>query len=336
MAVTTRLKTFNVNWLKEYCVPPRSPDAFDTNRLRVMSIIGFMESGKTTLANWLMAQFERSVKYRYDVGILNIAGKTIVDIFNYLKDNSDLLRDVHYIQIFVDDVFFQGLAYEYSDLSRNAIKIYANIRHEFEDLGVHRSVIVLMFAGQRYRLIPPFFRNTPYLIFKSIVSQDQQERKMVLDALSKYNKDPEAYDYFQFLLELSDKALTQWKDELKSFSVVKHFRRGCFILRSGIDRPNDLIYVKLGYESKEKRKQRTKIDLENLFRFSLLLTKDWKRGRPPGYKTIAKLIREVFGLKFGAKDSFRIYQEVFASIYGGTPMKLETKTNFDKEGENDA
>lgn len=322
--VTSNLKSMSVNWLKEYCIPPKSPDKFDSNRLRVISIIGFMESGKTTLANWLMAQNERSVKYRYDVGILNISGKTIVDIFGFLQDNHDLVNDVHYVQLFVDDVFFQGLAYEYTEPARRAIKFYANIRHEFESLGMRNGVIVLMFAGQRYRLIPPFFRNTPFLIFKSIVTQDEREKRMVLDALSRYNKDSEAFEYYQFLLELSDKALTKWQDHLKSYSVVKHFRRGCFILKSGIDRPRNLITIPLGYDN-EKIKQK-EIDLANIFKFSLLLTRNWRKGRPPGYKTIAKLIRDVFGLKFGSSEGFRIYQDVFRSIYGGTPKELRTGT----------
>lgn len=293
-----------ISRLERYFVPPRSPEEFKVCRLRPFTLVGFMEMGKTTTELKLMKDIGEVLYEKYKLEPLNIVSKNIIDALKWLDDNKDLLRDLHYVNLFVDDVLFSGMSTERTKNKRLAEKIYANIRHELEKRGFH-GVLRLSFAGQRWRLIPPFFRNSPYVDFKDVITHDREEKWWISRMVGK--------DYYEFLKYISKKAFDQWDDEVKRYSVARHFTDGPFILDiEKPERPKEIFEVPLGYSdvgidvndvlSGGKKKYRR----DELLLAAIITAK--KIDPKLGWKRLAALMREQ-GFQFDDHVFFDIYKK---------------------------
>jgi len=312
-----------VNRLQKYFIPPRNPEEFKICRLRTLTYVGYMEMGKSTTEKTLMARVSRTLYELYKVEPLNIIGKNLIDIVKWIDDNKDLVKGTHYINMFVDDVLFSGTSTERTKGKRVAEKLYANIRHELEKRGFH-GVLRLCFAGQRWRLIPPFFRNSPYIIFKDVITQDFEERWWISRMVGQ--------DLYEFLKYVSERALDGWDDEIKRYSVVRHFVRGSQILDiEEPEEPKELYEIPLGYADTVSEVESYMYSGNKMYpkkKVIELMIGVAKKANPGlGIKSIMGLMREL-GLSFDNTKAFEAYKRITGSLreelrfekHGSTPM----------------
>ena len=219
------LKRGSLSTLIDYMVPPKdkSVDRGYVD-LKPITILGFMGMGKTVFSAHVTRLVRRRLKTRYGVQLLSVTGKSIVDVVEYLRDNVDLVSDRKALLLFLDDIFYQGLSRESGKAKQMAEKYYSDIRHKFEDLGFDNGVLYVLFAAQRLKLVPPFFRSSPILVFKPLIPNDKYERETIIEALD--------YDGSRFSKLLAEAALalleaaariiyTRWDDRAKSITIIK-------------------------------------------------------------------------------------------------------------------
>ncbi len=214
--------------LMDYLIPKKNPRELGRPALRVLTTIGYMDMGKSVTVTMLSLMLSRRLREKYRVEPLMVAGKSIVDVVKFIQDNPDLLQDRSSIVLFIDDMLYQGMSTERRAKSL-AEKYYSDIRHKPERLGFKKGLLVLFFAGQRFKNVPPFFRNTPRILFKGIVAQDSYERSLILDVLKKgkgYAADIEAQVYLGILESATELALDDWVEEAKRLNIIVHFRKG--------------------------------------------------------------------------------------------------------------
>jgi len=220
--------------LTSYFTPRKDPRKFNHVKLRPLTLIGFMEMGKTETAKYLI-NLSKEHFDKMGIGNIALAGKTMIDIVHYLYNNKDILRDTHVVHLFVDDLFYGGLSSEQSKTKRLNEKYYSDIRHKLEELGMTRGILYVLFSGQRFSLIPVFFRNSPFLLFKGLSIQDRYERDILLDTLSYSSDENDVYakKYASLLLDIleavSEIAYTQYNDDVKALTVVKPIRRKPYV-----------------------------------------------------------------------------------------------------------
>jgi len=309
---TRNVEVRKISRLEKYFVPPRSPEEFKVCRLRPFTLVGFMEMGKTTTELKLMKDVSEVLYERYRFEPLNLVSKNILDALKWLDDNKDLLRDTYYVNLFVDDVLFSGMSTERTKNKRLAEKIYANIRHELEKRGF-TGVLRLSFAGQRWRLIPPFFRNSPYVVFKDVITHDREEKYWISKMVGR--------DYYDFLKYISKKAFDNWDDEIKRYSVARHFTDGPFILDiEKPEKPKEIYEVPLGYADIEVDVEemlsgtKKKYSKKELLLTSILLIKKVNPGL--GWKSISNLLRDL-GFSFGNEEFYELYKKALAVLGEG-------------------
>ncbi|MEM1983339.1 MAG: hypothetical protein QXZ63_06735 [Sulfolobales archaeon] len=206
--------------LMNYLIPEKTDMQYVA--LRTLTVLGFMGMGKTVFASHIAKRVKEGFREKGD-DVLLVSGKSIVDIIHYLKDNHDLIKHKG-LFLFVDDVLYQGLAREATRAKNLAEKYYSDVRHKFESLGFTKGILYVVFAGQRLKLIPPFFRNSPFLVFKPLVINDPYETETVIEALSNDNTEfSRTYAHVTLaILEASARiAFLKWDETVKSLTVIK-------------------------------------------------------------------------------------------------------------------
>lgn len=120
-------------------------------------------------------------------------------------------------------------------------------------------------------------------------------------------------DYYEFLKFISKRAFDQWDDEVKRYSVARHFTDGPFILDiEKPERPKEIFEVPLGYSDVEidvndvlsggKKKYRR----DELLLAAIITAK--KIDPKLGWKRLAALMREQ-GFQFDDHVFFDIYKK---------------------------
>jgi hypothetical protein len=217
-------RTSSFKIFEEYLIPPKNKLARGFVDLKPLTIIGFMSMGKTVFAAHVTRKAKHLLKKRFNEELFSVSGKSIVDVVEFLKNNKDLYQDRKAMLLFLDDIFYQGLSTERSKAKSQAEKYYSDIRHKFEELGFNNGVLYILFAGQRLKLIPPFFRSSPMLVFKPLLTNDKYERQVVLEALT-YTDDRLSKTLAELSLAILETAAkiiyTKWDDRVKSLTIVK-------------------------------------------------------------------------------------------------------------------
>ena len=221
----TVLRRGGISTLIKYCVPSKEAGIERGYvDLRSISVVGFMGMGKTVFAAHLASILKKRLREEHGVELLAINGRSIVDVVEYLRDNHDILRGLKALYLFLDDIFYMGLSREASKAKQLAEKYYSDIRHKFEDIGFNNGILYIVFAGQRLKLMPPFFRSSPMLVFKPLIANDPYERKTIIDALqvddTRYGK-IYAEVTLAFLEAAAKIAYTQWYDVAKSITIIR-------------------------------------------------------------------------------------------------------------------
>ena len=245
------------NDLFKYFIPPKDkdPSTFPNVRLKSSCIVGYMDTGKTTMELKMMKLIQERVEDRFGINVLNVVANCIVDFVEYFRDNKDKirLRDYHYINVFIDDVLAALMSYEASQLRFQSERLYSKIRHILNDEFGFRGVLRLTFAGQRYKLVPPFFRSSPLLIFKSIDTHDRQERREVSMLLSA--------PFYRFLLYVSRRAHF-WRDDFLRYAVGKLDNKRFIIDVGEPEKPYMLIEIPFPYTMLKEKEQKEREDLK--------------------------------------------------------------------------
>lgn len=217
-----RTSSFKV--FEEYLIPPKDKLARGYVDLKPITIIGFMAMGKTVFAAHVTKKAKRLLRKKFNEELFSVTGKSIIDVVEFLKNNKDLYQDRKAMLLFLDDIFYQGLSGERNKAKQKAEKYYSDIRHQFEKLGFNNGVLYILFAGQRLKLIPPFFRSSPLLVFKPLLTNDKYERQVILEALQ-YTDDRLSKTLAEIslgILETAAKIIyTKWDDQVKSITIVK-------------------------------------------------------------------------------------------------------------------
>jgi len=238
--------------LTSYFTPRKDPRRFNHVKLRPLTIIGFMEMGKTETAKYLI-NLSKEHFDRMQIDNIALTGKTMIDVVHYLYNNKDILRDVHVVYLFIDDLFYGGLSSEQSKTKKLNEKYYSDIRHKLEELGMAKGILYVLFSAQRFSLIPVFFRNSPFLLFKGLSIQDRYERNTLLDTLSYSSDENDVYakKYASLLLDIleavSEIAYTKYDDSVKALTVVKPIRHKPYIFIVPYLVNIDLINVPFNY-----------------------------------------------------------------------------------------
>ena len=217
-------RTTSFKELEEYLVPPRDKLVRGFVDLKPVTIIGFMAMGKTVFAAHVTRKVRHKLMRRFGEELFSVMGKSIVDVVEFLKDNKDLYQDRKAMLLFLDDIFYQGLSTEKGKAKSKAEKYYSDIRHQFEKLGFNNGVLYVFFAGQRLKLIPPFFRSSPMMVFKPLLTNDKYERQTVLEALD-HDETRLGKTLAQLSLAILETAAriiyTKWDDRIKNITIVK-------------------------------------------------------------------------------------------------------------------
>ncbi len=217
-----RTSSFKV--FEEYLIPPKDKLARGYVDLKPVSIIGFMSMGKSVFVAHIVKKIKHRLRKKFNEELFSVMGKSIVDMVKFLQDNKDLYQDRKAMLLFIDDVLYQGISGEKGKAKREAEKYYSDIRHKFEDLGFDNGILYIIFAGQRLKLIPPFFRSSPILVFKPLLTNDKYERQTILEALQ-HDDTRLSKTLAQLSLAILETAAkiiyTRWEDQVKSITIVK-------------------------------------------------------------------------------------------------------------------
>ncbi len=176
--------------------------------LRSVTIVGYMGSGKTTMAKHLIAKAHRELKKRgvkdKRILALHFYRANINIILDYLRENIDP-SNLEYIYLINDDAVYQNISRRsLSSINVEDARQYVVIRHELEELGFD-GVLIVFHLTQLYYLLDKVLRNSPVLIFKTI-SRDEEERRIVGRLLGKH--------YYRMLRQITDAILCGNKEQL--------------------------------------------------------------------------------------------------------------------------
>ena|SRR3990167_2928573 len=142
--------------------------------LNWLTIVGAMQSGKSTTIKSIIKAINEEYKERKQLNLFTMDPRTI-----YLlpEDIMAKVRDSEIINIFVDDAAFGASSKMYN------AKHEANwfwIRHYFEEeVGLEKGTINVFYAIQRYKSLQNVLRSSPLLLWKAIPIRDPFERKEV-------------------------------------------------------------------------------------------------------------------------------------------------------------
>lgn len=161
------------------CINPNPPKFI---QLRSITLVGYMESGKSTFAKvfcyllklfylmnsaYLTDSWEKNVKILY--------ADSFSTILDYIDDIID--ENIHYVVMIVDDAIeHQSSKAALSLKSRTTVASLAKIRHLLKDAGMEWGMAVVIFATQRWRELLPFLRNSLFAIYKSVLTEEAENR----------------------------------------------------------------------------------------------------------------------------------------------------------------
>ena len=177
--------------------------------LRTITMVGYMGTGKTTMAKHLVAKAYRELKKRKvkdkEILALHFYRANVKAIIDYVEENYDPSR-LQYLYLINDDAVYSNI----SRRSLSAVNVedarrYVVIRHELKKMGFD-GVLIVFHMTQLYYLLDKVLRDAQVLVFKS-VSRDSTERKTLSMLLGRH--------YYRILKQLTDAIYAGTKEQLK-------------------------------------------------------------------------------------------------------------------------
>ncbi len=199
--------------LRRYLIPEDIVELSDIYLATIVNV-GFMWSGKTTLARKIAAKVEKKIVEKYKLSFIYVEGRRQSDVLSYFDDNPDELRN-DYIFVMYEDA---GRGFNVREMfkaeSREQEKSFLEIRHEFKRLGFRKGILAIMYNIQRLEILGKTYRAvSPVTIFKTLPSTDIRDRRYYIKLLGRrgykflkavtgimyfgtYPRDPEVIDIF--------------------------------------------------------------------------------------------------------------------------------------------
>lgn len=158
------------------------PDPPEWVQIRTITCVGIMESGKSTVAGVFCDKMVKEVlpNSKYHTGDFNenvkvFWGRSFKTILE--QASKEVTGDTHYVIIIVDDpIRAQSSKKVFDPDSVEVVADLAEIRHLFEDYLMSWGMIVLWWLPQRYRELLRMARNSLYLIFKTLLTEEDENR----------------------------------------------------------------------------------------------------------------------------------------------------------------
>lgn len=193
------------------------------------TIVGFMQSGKTTMIKTIIKAINEKYK---DLKQINISTQYPQNIYNLSEELITKIKDRELINIFIDDAAWGASSKKYSQ-SQEANWFY--IRHYFEEtVGVKKATLNVFYAIQRYKSLQNVLRSSPLLMWKAIPIRDPFERKEV-----------------GYLTRRNLKLIDKWawdvymKGDIKTMEqvLVVPSSGQAYVIRIPMDTTNDFIFL---------------------------------------------------------------------------------------------
>jgi len=223
-----------------------------------LTIAGWMWSGKTVLSRKIGATVEEYMDEQKR-SFLYVEGRRQKDVLNYFEENRDEAK-CDYIFITFDDAGRYYLSRESTTKERREeIKDFLEIRHIFEGYGFS-GILCVCFNIQRFELLDKTIRNSPVVLFKSLISHDPKDLKMLSRMLGRRRfkflravtsmmyfgtlpRDPEVLEIFH---ELGIDPRSLDRNNVKRFAVglFADGKRKIIDFGPNVEKPKNMITVK--------------------------------------------------------------------------------------------
>jgi len=164
--------------------------------LRSTTIIGYMQSGKTTMVRYLAYLMYREVTEKGidDSQIAYVEASNLQAANNELPSIIDMNR-IRYLMLFVDD------AIKSAHSRRHNVKeteLFSDVRH----WSMKRGVLITVYATQDFRLLDRLMRNAMVYVWKTLpfewwVSTDHNSKKQILAWIG----DPDMVDLLEAITQ---------------------------------------------------------------------------------------------------------------------------------------
>jgi len=152
---------------------------YHTPVLRSMTVVGYMQSGKTTFVRYLAHLMHRELtgKGVDDGEIAYVEAPSLQAAQRQLQSMLDLDR-VRYLMLFVDDAVKSAHSRRHNV---EETKLFSDVRH----WSMKRGVLITVYATQDFRLLDRLMRNAMVYAWKTLpfewwVSTDPNARRQIL------------------------------------------------------------------------------------------------------------------------------------------------------------
>ena len=197
-----------VSFMTDYLTPPKKEGKV---RLRTHTIVGYMESGKTTMAKSIIANIDDIIYKKGYENILGVYSLSFVDVIEFLDEKNDMVMNSDYIYIIIDDAALFQMSREFGAVQNiYASKLFYYIRHIFEKY--FEGTIIVNWLTQRLYALDVNLRESPLISFKSMVN-DPNDRKLMYLLLGK--------KIIRRLGEIDYEMYVKHNDEVKSFAALR-------------------------------------------------------------------------------------------------------------------
>ena len=197
-----------VRYLTRYLTPPKKENRI---QLRTHTIVGYMESGKTTMAKSLLARIIETIYKRGYENVLGLYSLNFADVIKYLDERNDMVMGSDYIYIIIDDAALFQMSREFGAVQNiYASKLFYYIRHIFEKY--FEGTIIVNWLTQRLHALDVNLRESPLISFKSMVN-DPNDKKLMYLLLGK--------KVVEKLSEIDYKIYVLHDDRSKKYSAVR-------------------------------------------------------------------------------------------------------------------
>lgn len=199
----------------------------------IVTIVGYMWSGKTTLAKTIAALIQQAFPDEVNI----FYARRFLDVAQYVKSNAKKDKSLvkkRYQMLIIDD----AVRYAHSRRSMQNVddtSEFFEVRHVFMKQGMERGIVAAFFLTQRWKSLDTIFRNAYAVIFKTVIAQDYNEQRELTRLLR---------EHYRTLQDITRRIYLNKDNSAKKLSIIRwgdgliHPFYLPFVME-----PEDMIYV---------------------------------------------------------------------------------------------